>query len=286
MSQDATTQPTTNSTEMVKVTQLPVIEDQLRAIKTWVEDTVANVDAMVCNEDTLIEVKSFRTDLNHLFAELEIRRKDVLKEVEAPINQFKATYKECVSDYFKRADTILKEKISTVESEMKGACETRLRAYFDELTQVNGLDFLKYEHAGIVVSMADARAKTQPPKKLREQLERFVARVGQDVDMILSLKNASEILAAYKEALNVTDAIQSVEKRHREIEQAQAEQERRNAVKAQEAEARQKVEAFAPPTVSETEKVEDLLTVTFTITDSRERLKLLKQFLDANGYKY
>ena len=293
MSQDATTQPAANSTEMVKVTQLPVIEDQLRAIREWVEMTVANVDTMVCNEDTLLEVKSFRTDLNNLFAELEIRRKDVLKEVEAPINQFKATYKECVSDYFKRADAILKAKINAVESKMKGECETRLQAYFDELTQVSGLDFLKYEQAGIVVSMADARAKTQTPKKLREQLERFVARVSQDVDMIHTLNNSGEILAAYKETLNVTDAIQAVDKRHRQIEQALAEQERRNAVKAQEAEARQKVEAFAPPTLSKTETVayemsptEDLLTCTFTITDSRERLKLLKQFLDANGYKY
>lgn len=293
MSQDAANPAATNSTEMVKVTQLPVIEDQLRAIKTWVEDTVANVDAMVCNEDTLLEVKSFRTDLNHLFAELEIRRKDVLKEVEAPINQFKDTYKECVSDYFKRADTILKEKITAVESEMKGACETRLRAYFDELAQANGLDWLKYEQAGIVVSMADARAKTQPPQKLRKQLENFVLRVLNDVDTILDLKNGSEILAAYKEALNVTDAIQTVETRRRQIERAEEEKSLRNAVKAQEEEARQKVEAFAPPTVSKMEAVaekmsptEDLLSCTFTITDTLDRLRLLKQFLDANGYKY
>ena len=293
MSQDAANPAATNSTEMVKVTQLPVIEDQLRAIKTWVEDTVANVDAMVCNEDTLLEVKSFRTDLNHLFAELEIRRKDVLKEVEAPINQFKDTYKECVSDYFKRADTILKEKITAVESEMKGACETRLRAYFDELAQANGLDWLKYEQAGIVVSMADARAKTQPPQKLRKQLENFVLRVLNDVDTILDLKNGSEILAAYKEALNVTDAIQTVETRRRQIERAEEEKSLRNAVKAQEEAARQKVEAFAPPTVSKMEAVaekmsptEDLLSCTFTITDTLDRLRLLKQFLDANGYKY
>ena len=176
---------------------------------------------------------------------------------------------------------------------MKGPCETRLRAYFNELTQVSGLAFLKYEQAGIVVSMADARAKTQPPKKLREHLENFVARVANDVDMILTLKNSGEVLAAYKEALNVTDAIQTVDKRHRQIEQAQAEQERRNAVRVQEEEARQKVEAFAPPTASKMEAVaynlsptEDLLSCTFTITDTLDRLRLLKQFLDANGYKY
>lgn len=274
------------TTEMVKVTQLPIIEEQLREIREWVEGHIANVDTMVCNEDTLLEVKSFRTDLNHMFAELEARRKAVLKEVEAPIDQFKATYKECVSDYFRKADAILKDKISTVESEMKGACEQKLRAYFDELTQVNGIGFLRFEQAGIMVSMADARAKTQPPKKLREQLETFVKRIGQDVDMILSLEGADEILVEYKQTLNATQAISFVKERRRNIELARAEQERRNALKAQEAEARQKMEAFAPPVVEIPEPEADLLTCTFTINDTRERLRLLKQFLDANGYKY
>lgn len=275
------------TTEMVKVTQLPVIEEQLREIREWVQQAVANVDALVCNEDTLLETKSLRTDLNNMFAELEARRKAVLKEVEAPIDQFKATYKECVSDYFKKADAILREKIHSVESEMKGACEQKLRAYFDELTQANGIGFLRYEQAGVVVSMADARAKTQPPKKLREQLESFVLRIGQDVDMILTLEGADEILAEYKHSLNATQAISFVQERHRNIELARVEQERRNAVKAHETEARQQMEAFAPPTVEVSSEVaESQLTVTFSVTDTRDRLKLLKQFLDANGYKY
>lgn len=287
MSQEATTQATATSTEMVKVTQLPIIEEQLREIREWVVQAVSNVDALVCNEETLLETKALRTDLNNMFAELEIRRKEVLKEVEGPINQFKATYKECVSDYFKTADGILKAKINAVESEMKGACEEKLRAFFDELTQANGLGFLRYEQAGIVVSMADARAKTQPPKKLREQVEKFVLRVGQDVDMILTLENyADEILAVYKQTLCATDAIQGVHERHRQIEQARAEQERRSALKAQEAEAVRKVEAFAPPVAENPEPEADLLTCTFTVNDTRERLKLLKRFLDSNGYKY
>lgn len=276
-----------NSTYMVKVTQLPIIEDQLRTILEWVEGHIANVDSMVCTEETLLEVKSFRTDLRHMFDELETRRKDVLTEVEAPINQFKSTYKECVSDYFKKADTILRDKINAVESEMKGACEQKLRAYFDELTQTQGIGFLRYEQAGIVVSMADARAKTQPPKKLREQLETFVKRIGQDVDMILSLEGADEILAEYKQTLNATYAIAFVKERQRNIEMARAEQERRNAVKAQEAEAARKMEAFAHPVVEDPEPLQDdLLTCTFTVTDTMERLKLFKQFLDVNGYKY
>ena len=291
MSQDATTledmiRAPISLDAAVRINQLPEIEDQLREIREWVVELVETVKNFECTEENLQEAKVNRAFLNKLLAEFNKKNKEILDEVEAPIKRYKATYKECISEVITEAHTSFGREIHRIEGGMKGPCETRLRAYFDELTQVSGLDFLKYEQAGIVVSMADARAKTQPTKKLREQAEKFVLRVANDVDMIHELKNASEVLAAYKESLNVTGAIQTVNERHRKIEQAQAEQERRNAVKAQEAEARQKVEAFAPPTVSETEKVEDLLTCTFTITDSRERLKLLKQFLDATGYKY
>ena len=278
---------------LIQIVQLPIIKERLHFLKGFVDERVAEAMSLVCTEDTVIEVKATRAELRALFEEAEKQRKAVKAAVMQPYLDFEATYDECISEAFKKADANLAGKVNAVYDEMKRECERRLRTFFDELTQANGLDWLRYESAGIVVSMADARAKTQPPQKLRKQLENFVAWVANDVDMIHELKNASEVLAAYKESLNVTGAIQTVNERHRQIEQAQAEQEHRNAVKAQEAEARQKVEAFAPPTVSKTETVEessavreDLLTCTFTITDSRERLKLLKQFLDANGYKY
>lgn len=287
MSQEET-QNVSNSVELVKVTQLPVIEDQLRSLRSWVEKTVAGVDSMVCNEGTLLEVKSFRADLNNLFKELEIRRKEVLAEVEAPIKQFNATYKECVSDYFKKADNTLREKVVSVESEMKARCEDGLRVFFDEYAQVNGIAFLKYEQAGIVVSMAEAKAKNQPPKKLKEEIEKFILRVSMDVDMILNLENAAEILTVYKQTLNATQAISAVAERHRKIEEARAEQEQRNTVKAQEVETARRFEAFTPPTVTEAPVPADVIPVcTMNIyNETRERLKLLKQWLDANGFKY
>lgn len=290
MSQEiALTTPTQDEEQgsLIQIVQLPIIKERLHFLKGFVDQQVADAMAMVCTEDTVIMVKQMRAELNALYNEAETQRKAVKNAVMQPYLDFEDVYKECISEPFKKADLDLRRKINAVESEMKRACEQRLREFFDELTQANGLDFLKYEQAGITVTLADAKAKTQPPKKLREQLERFVARVVQDVDMILSLKNGSEVMVAYKQALNVTDAIQRTEEHRRQIEQAQAEKDRRNAVKAQEEEVRQKAEAFAPPTVEESSAVrEDLLTCTFTITDSRERLKLLKQFLDANGYKY
>lgn len=278
--------PDEDQGSLIQIIQLPIIKERLHYLKEFVDQQVADAMSMVCTEDTVIEVKEIRAELSALFNEAETQRKAVKNAVMQPYLDFETVYKECISEPFKKADADLRGKIVAVEGEMKRACEQRLRDFFDELTQAQGIGFLKYEQAGITVTMADARAKTQPPKKLREQLERFVLRVGQDLDMILTLENAAEIMTVYKQTLNATDAIQTVNERHRQIEQAKVEQERRNTVKAQEAEAVRKVEAFAPPVAEIPEPEADLLTCTFTINDTRERLRLLKQFLDVNGYKY
>lgn len=289
MSQDlavVTPAPEEEHGSLIQIVQLPIIKERLHQLKAYVEKQTADAMAMVCTEDTVIEVKKVRAELKALFNEGETQRKAVKNAVMQPYLDFEAVYKDCVSEPFKKADAALAHKIVTVETEMKARCEQHLRDYFAEYAFANGISFLKYEQAGITVSMADARAKTQPPKKLREQLEQFVNRVGQDIDAILTMTRCDEIMAVYKQTLNLTDAIQIVNERSRQIELAKAEQERRATVKAQEAEAAKKMEAFAPPTVSGMEMVEDQLTVTFSITDTRDRLKLLKQFLDANGYKY
>lgn len=272
---------------MIQIIQLPIIKERLHHLKGYVDQQVADAMAMVCTEDTVIEVKQIRAELNAVFNEAETQRKAVKQAVMQPYLDFEAVYKECISEPFKKADADLRGKIVSVEAEMKARCEQTLRDYFDEYAFANGVSFLKYEQAGITISMAEAKAKTQPPKKLREQLEQFVNRVGQDVDAILTMDNCDEVMAVYKQTLNLTDAIHIVNERSRQIEQAKVEQERRNAVKTQEAESLLKVKAFDPAISLGSQKdQDDMLTATFSVTDTKERLKLLRQFLDANGYKY
>lgn len=276
--------------DIIQIVQLPIIKERLHHLKTFVEEKTSAALALICTDETLQTVKQARADLNALFKEAEEQRKAVKNAVMQPYQDFEAVYKECVSDLFKAADAALKEKASAVEAGMKAACEQRLRGFFDELVQANHIDFLRYEQAGIVISMADARAKTQPPKKLREQLEQFVLRVVQDVEMIATLEDAGEVMSVYKQTLNATQAISTVNERHRQIEQARAEQEARAAAKVQEAEVVRKVEAFAPPVTSAeptpAPAQDEKLSCTFTVIDTKDRLILLKRFLDANGYQY
>lgn len=66
-------------TELIRVTQLPVIEEQLWAVKDSVEAAVLEAASMVCTEDTIQSVKERRAELRKQFDALEERRKAVKK---------------------------------------------------------------------------------------------------------------------------------------------------------------------------------------------------------------
>ena len=271
-------------TDLIKVTQLPVIEEQLRGLKDYVDKTVADAMALVCTEETVQSVKKTRADLNRTFGELESQRKSVKTAVLAPYEQFEAVYKECVADAFRKADADLKQKVVDVESTMKRRCEDALREYHSELCEAYHIDFVPFERLGIVVSMTDAKAKTQPPKKLKDHVSHLMSGVAQSVELINSMgDDADEIMVEFKQCLDVPKAIAAVQTRRRMVEAEKAAKAAREAEREREAAAIKKVEAFAPPVVQEAPKTG---TVTFTVTDTIERLKMLKQFLVTNGYTY
>ena len=57
--------------ELIRVAQLPVIEERLRAMKETVDKRVGEALALVCNEETVQAVKAVRADLNKEFQVLE-----------------------------------------------------------------------------------------------------------------------------------------------------------------------------------------------------------------------
>ena len=267
--------------DLIQVKQLPIIEERLRAVKELVDETVADAMALVCTEETVQSVKATRADLNRQFQELETQRKSVKAAVMEPYERFEVVYRECVSDAFRRADADLKEKINDVEGSMKRQCEASLREFYTELCMAHHIDFVPFERTGVIVSMADAKSKTQPPKRLREQLTGFIAGISQSVELIAGMDDAEEIMAEFKLSLDAASSVMAVQERHRRIEAEKAAKAAREEAKAKEAEAVKKVEAFAPPVQKEPE-----FRCTFTVTATKPQLKRLKEFMNMEGIKY
>lgn len=276
----------TDLVPMLVCTQQPVISENLVDLQERVASIADMVNQLPKVPDSVPQVKKARADLRKYFDSLEEQRKAVKAAVMAPYNEAEAKYKALVSGPIQNADRLCKDFVDGVELEMKQACENGLRDYFDELRAANHVEFLKFEQAGIVVDMASAKQKT--PKKLREQLVQFVARVASDVDRIAEMDDAEEIMVEYQKSLNVADAIGTVLDRHRRIQAQREADQARSIVKAAEAEAVRKVDAVAPPVEVQKEPVPEtnVFKCTFTVTATKPQLKRLKEFLNQEGIRY
>lgn len=276
--------------ELIRVVQLPVIEERLRAMKEQVDARVSEALSLACTDETLTAVKAARADLRRDFDALETERKAVKAAVLGPYEAFEAVYRECVSDTYRRADSELKEKISAVEGGIKSACEAELRSYFEELSAAEHVEWLAWDHLGLKIDLTSARQKSHA--KLREKVADFVCGVAQSVDTISHMDDAEEIMAEFRQCLSIGQAIGIVQERHQRIEvERRAAEERKAVLEAQQA-AVERVEAAAPPTVA-APPVEapapvsgEILRCSFTVHATREQLKKLKEFLNQEGIRY
>ena len=280
-----------NTAELIRVVQLPEIEEHLQSIKVAVTQKVNDALSLVCTEDTVKSVKAVRADLNKDLKDFEERRKAVKKAIMSPYEQFEAVYKECISDTYKRADIELKAKIDSVENELKEAKRTEVEAYFEECSKSVGVDFVRLSDLNLNITLSAS------VKSLKRQVKEYFDKVIQDLALIATLEHTTEILVEYRKTLDVSDAVLTVQERHKAI----AEQEKRNAeasiIAEKQAETVEKVEKAVRESVAEEisapeveeappEGNEPVYEATFRVTGTLAQLKALKKFLKDGGYQY
>ena len=280
-----------NTAELIRVVQLPEIEEHLQSIKVAVTQKVNDALSLICTEDTVKSVKAVRADLNKDLKDFEERRKAVKKAIMSPYEQFEAVYKECISDTYKKADIELKAKIDSVENELKEAKRTEVEAYFEECSKSVGVDFVKLSDLNLNITLSAS------VKSLKRQVKEYFDKVIQDLALIATLEHTTEILVEYRKTLDVSDAVLTVQERHKAI----AEQEKRNAeasiIAEKQAETVEKVEKAVRESVTEEisapeveeappEGNEPVYEATFRVTGTLAQLKALKKFLKDGGYQY
>lgn len=285
------------SNELIVVKQLPIIQERLKELSTEIDKKVENAKSLICTEETVKEVKQVRADLNKDFKDLEMQRKLVKEQVLAPYMQFEEIYKQYVSDKYKNADIELKNKVDSIENELKNRKEQEIRDYFEEYKTANNIDFIAYEQARINVTLSASI------KSLKEQAKQFIDKIVDDLKLIETQEHKTEILVEYKQTLNVSQAITSVtnrfkaieeeKKRQEELKHRQLEEAKRiveQNIKIQEEATKKALDNFVAPEVLQVpvieEKQEEILTLKFTVKGTITKLKELKQFLESGGYDY
>lgn len=253
--------------DLIVVKQLPIIEENLKKISEEIDKKVELANSLACTEDTVKDVKKARAEMSKQFKELETQRKDVKEKVMKPYNDFDEVYKKYISDKFKEADKVLKEKIDAVEDELKTQKKEEVKNFFNEYAESKNIDFVAYEQANINVTLSASM------KSLKEQATLFIDKVLDDITLINSQQYVDEMMIEYKKDLNVSRAITEVNNRHVELEKAQQEKEAKKEQKLTDEVMLNKIESLSAPKIEEKE-VLPLLEGTFkVVTPFKECLK-------------
>jgi len=285
--------------ELMVVRQLPIIEEQLRSVQAEIEAMTKDAMSLACTEDSYRDVKKVRADLRKKFETLEERRKQIKDAVMAPYIAFEETYKQCVSSLFNKADADLKKKIDDIENGLKADKTAEVVAYYNELLQSEGLDWIAELGYKPKVTMSVTT------KALKEQAKDLVYRYVDDAATIDALPDRDEIMVEYRKTLDANGSIKAVAARHAALEEQKRRSEERQKRQEEEqqwmAEAQQLVAENAAKEMSsdpdavisaakEARIVEPMLEKSclckFYAKGTKDQLKALKDFMERSGIEY
>lgn len=223
--------------ELITVQQLPVIAEQLAALRADVLARTTAAVAMEATEEHRKDIKAMRAALNKQYKELEGRRVAVKKEILKPYEAFEPIYRQQIGSLFTDADAQLAAKIRRVEAGMKHKLEQDARAYFSEYAAFRnvGPDALTWETCGIQIGLNDSTTK------LRRAVQQKVDTVRGELDCIAAMEDSDAVRAEWNLTHSLPAAVATVKARKAaiEAERIRREAEERAALQAQkEAEAR------------------------------------------------
>lgn len=203
--------------EQIKLIQAPIIKHDLVAVGAGVTERIKalNIAGQVATEDTVKSLKQLRTELNAELKDFEEQRKAIKEAVMNPYSELDVIYKVEVSEKYKAAIEMLKDKIAEVEDKIKADKANDLKDYFVELCLDRDIDFLSYSQLGIDVNLSTSL------KAYKEKALEFVDKVSDELLLIDTQHHKAEIMVEYKKTLNAAKAIKSISDR-KEAEKAEA----------------------------------------------------------------
>ena len=267
---------TPEQTDLITIQQLPVIVEQLHSIKAAVSEKVEAILAMACTDSTIQVIKKARADLNKEFKDFEARRRFVKNEIMKPYEAFESVYKECISDIFNGADVKLKEAIDDVEVAIKQGKANEVSEFYRAELSAHGLDFPSFGQSGIKIGLSDSITA------LKKQSSEIISKTADEVAMISGLPYADEIMVEYRNTLNASRSVTTINERHKAIEAQRA---RMDAAPAQAAFEPIPVQPAVPRVIVATH-TDDEITKTIRVTGSQRKIDALVQFFEDGWYKY
>lgn len=269
--------------EIMKIEQMPVVFEQLEKIGTLIDEKTKDLDKLECTEENKQEVKKRRTEINSTLKILEDRRKEIKTKLLEPYDVFNAKYENECKTKLENASNLLKEKIDFIENQQLAEKESELREFAYQHIEANNLSqLIGFDDIGLNITLSASM------KSLKEQILDFINKVVSDLKLIEMEEYRDEILYEYNQTLNFVDAKTKVVERHKQLELLKQQQEQKEEQQIQEEKVIEKVEEVIEEVKPPVEVIgnDELITVSFTITDTKEKILKLRDYLKENGINY
>ena len=274
-----------NINEIIRVETLPVIFQQLEVVGVMVDEELEKFKDIECTEENKQEVKKTRTSINNTLKVFEDKRKEIKNQVLEAYNQFNEKYELEVKTKLENASNDLKMKIEYIESSQLAEKEIELGSFIEEHIKANHLENILKDVAE-VVRLANLKVNlSSSMKSLKEGALAFIQRVANEVKLIELEETPSNLLYEYQQnGFDLTKAKLTLIERQRQIEELAKQREQVQEVQKVEEKIVEQVEEIVAP--KEIVEEQQLLTVTFTITDTKENIIKVREFMKEMGIKY
>ena len=264
--------------EIIKIEQMPVVFEQLEKIGKFIEETTKDIETLECTEENKQEVKKRRTEINNTLTLLEDKRKEIKNKLLEPYEIFNQKYEEECKDKLQNASNFLKQKIDIIEDYQKAEKYQELLDFFFQYRETYHLDFIEFQDLGLNITLSASM------KSLKDQIKDFCERVDKDIQLIQTDENKDKLMLEYRRnGFDYQKAKLTLIEEQKQLEELRQQIEEKQEVEKQEEQIAEKVEVIAPKEIITDE---ELLEVSFTIKTSKDKIKLLKQFMESNGIEY
>lgn len=185
-------------------------------LKQSAEKLAANVQHVVVNEENVKESKQLIASINREIKTIDDERIKLKKEVLEPYNKIDNQVKE-IESIVNEASSIVKEQVKSLDEAERAEKEKKIHALFERRIKhypfkdlFSFEDFLKPKHLN----------KSETMNKVEDSLVNWLERIKKDYTVIKKQDRADEILTEYIKTQSLATALNTVEERHREIEQS------------------------------------------------------------------
>lgn len=273
-----------NLNEIVKIETLPKIFEQLDLIGKMVDESLEGIEDIECTEENKQSVKAKRTEINNTLAVLENKRKEIKKAISEPYELFNKKYEETTKKKLENASESLKNKILDIEIQQKKEKEDELRAFAEQWFYSKSIEkIVKFEDIGLNITLSAS------VKSLKEQVVTFCERIFNEMSVIESMEDKKEVLYEYKNnGFNLANAIKTVNDRKEAYEALKKDLEKIEEKELNTKEILSVAEPIEDEITAPVEIIEneEIVTVTFTITDTKENIIKVREFMKLNNVKY